>query len=64
MNYNKFKTKTDQLPQQKGLIFSESPYGAERGTRTLTPINGNGLLRPTCLPFHHLGVTCILQHGS
>ena len=31
--------------------------GAPGGTRTRTAVSGQGILSPSCLPFHHQGVS-------
>ena len=36
--------------------FLSSTSGAASGTRTRTTVSGQGILSPSCLPFHHRGL--------
>ena len=54
----------DQAPSKSKTIgmkkdsFSAVFFRASGGTRTRTAVSGQGILSPSCLPFHHQGMGC------
>ena len=48
------------MRKEKRIFFclinkNKGKVGAASGTRTRTAISGQGILSPSCLPFHHRG---------